>query len=747
MSRTSFLGRDRERQVVTDRLQRARLVTLTGIGGCGKTRLALEVAADLVDAFSDGVWLVDLAAVQVSELVPYAVATVFGRRERAGEGVLDALVGYLGTRELLLVLDNCEHLIDACANLAERILDDCPDVKVLATSRERLRIAGEATVRVSSLAAPDARTSPEPVSLLAYPAVQLFVERARAVQPAFALGADNASTVAAVCARLEGLPLALELAAAFVLVLSPVQILEQLDDSIRLLAGGSRTAPRRQQTMRATLDWSHGLLSDSEQVAFRRLAVFAGGWTLEGAETVCAGAEIARSQVLELLTRLVDKSLVTVGERDMRARYRFLEPVRQYARQRLVSCGELEQARRNHAAFILNFAESFAGLFNNGGPRRASAVKALKDEYRDVQAALQYALDTGNADLGLRLAATLWLVWEFHLPLGEGHLWIEQLLRLPGAEMPTPARARALLIAARLAWSGKYDHAAALAYFAEAFPLARQLDDPGILYGALIDRGNLAVYEGDPVAARAYYDEALAIARASGARALQASVLENIAWVTVEQGDYAAARFYGEQAMSFGRELGDHWLISGSSYYLQLAALGQRDFALARSLAEECLTLDTDWFRMDQALSTLILVDLADGHRDDARRRASELLAGILEFGQVGLGNARPIETFAAVMAHLGYPDVAVRIAAAVEAAWQAVGVTYASVNRDLRDRWLVPVRRKMRDEDFQTWWAKGLKLSLDDALALVREPLLHYAPEPETRVPEVFQRSFGTRP
>jgi predicted ATPase len=309
-----------------------RLVTLTGTGGCGKTQLALLVAAGLVDRFADGVWLVDLAPVQASDLVPYAVAAVLGRRERPREALLDTLVAYLAGRELLLVLDNCEHLIDACASLVVRVLSWCPRVRLLATSREQLRIGGEATWRVPSLPSPYPRASLSPANLLAYPAVRLFVDRVRAVQPDFALGSANAASVAGICARLEGLPLALELAAARVPALSLRQILERLDDSLRLLVGGSRTAPTRQQTLRATLDWSYGSLSDSERVVFRRLSVFAAGCSLDAAEAVCAGGDIDRSDVLDLLEQLVDKSLVLAYEQDSLSRYRLLEPVRQYAR-------------------------------------------------------------------------------------------------------------------------------------------------------------------------------------------------------------------------------------------------------------------------------------------------------------------------------------------------------------------------------------------------------------------------------
>jgi predicted ATPase len=450
-SSTRLIGREHDSATVRNLVLQVpgRLVTLTGTGGCGKTQLGLLVAADLVDAFVDGVWLVELAPLQDPHQVPSAVASVLSRRERTGEALIDTLVAYLKARDCLLVLDNCEHLIDACADLAERLIVGCPRVRLLATSRERLRISAETTWRVPSLPSPDPRATLAPAELLSYPAVRLFVERAQAVQPDFAVSPAEGSRIAAICGRLEGLPLALELAAARVASLSLVQILERLGDSFRLLVGGSRTAATRQQTLRATLDWSHALLPNSEQAVFRRLAVFAGSWSLEAAEAVCADPEES-GDVLELLSHLVDKSLVVVAadERDGRSRYRLLEPIRQYAREQLVASGELEAIFRRHAAFFLAFAESHEQDVNVGGARRNAAANALQTEYPNLQVALRWALDQKDADLGLRLARTLQYVWKFRLPLSEGRPWVKGVLGLPGAEKPSPARAVSLLTAA-----------------------------------------------------------------------------------------------------------------------------------------------------------------------------------------------------------------------------------------------------------------------------------------------------------
>jgi predicted ATPase len=295
---TALVGRDRE---VADLHQLllsddGRLVTLTGVGGCGKTRLALGVACSLIGSFKDGVWLVELASLSDPLLVPQAVASVLGVGERSDRSPLDVLIAHLARRQVLLVLDNCEHLVKVCAELADTLLHGCPGVRLLATSREPLHIAGERAWRVPSLAIPDPHSIMSPDELMRYSAVQLFVERAQAVQSHFGVTPRSAPVVVAICAQLEGLPLAVELAAAWVRVLGVEQILERLDDAVGLLVGGSRTAPSRQQTMRATLDWSHGLLAPSAQIVFRRLAVFVGGWSLEAAEEVCSGGQLRRGK-------------------------------------------------------------------------------------------------------------------------------------------------------------------------------------------------------------------------------------------------------------------------------------------------------------------------------------------------------------------------------------------------------------------------------------------------------------------
>jgi len=383
---SSFVGRAWEVGDVAELVTHARLVTLTGPGGCGKTRLALEVAATLVDACLDGVWLVELAALADPTLVPRAVAAAFGLAEQPEQPLLATLSAFLRARDLLLVMDNCEHLLGACAALVAALLPACPHLRVLATSRERLAVPGEHPYLVPSLATPDPADPPSPEQLATYEAVRLFLERAGTRRPGLTLTAANAGAVAQICARLDGLPPAIELAAARVGVLPVEGIAARLDDRFRLLTGGPRTALPRQQTLRAAIDWSHALLDPAEQALFARLAVFAGGWTLEAAEAVCAEDDGADVEALDLLGALVDKSLAHTRETPDTLRYGFLETVRAYARERLEASGESAQISRRHAAYYLALAERAETAL--WGPEQASWFRRLDVEQDNLRAAL-----------------------------------------------------------------------------------------------------------------------------------------------------------------------------------------------------------------------------------------------------------------------------------------------------------------------------------------------------------------------
>jgi predicted ATPase len=393
---SSFVGRKKELAEVRRLLEDTRLLTLTGPGGCGKTRLALAAADELVGTFADGVWLMDLAPLADSSLVPQAVASTLGLREQPGRWLTETLSDNLASKRVLLVLDNCEHLVEACAELAESLLLFCPELRVLATSREPLGIAGEVAWPVPSLSLPDLRRAPNIETLPRYESARLFVERTEAVKPTFAVTEQNAPLVAKICYRLDGIPLAIELAAARSKVLSVEEISERLDDCFALLSAGNRTALPRHRTLHATMDWSHDLLPEQERILFRRLSVFAGGFTLEAAESVCAGEHLERNEVLDLLSHLVDKSLVIVREGVVETRYRLLETVRQYGRERLDASED--EVERRHADFFVGLAEEAEGELS--GPDQARWLTLLQTEHDNLRAALSWSLGK-KRDLGL----------------------------------------------------------------------------------------------------------------------------------------------------------------------------------------------------------------------------------------------------------------------------------------------------------------------------------------------------------
>jgi predicted ATPase/DNA-binding SARP family transcriptional activator/DNA-binding CsgD family transcriptional regulator len=439
--RTSFVGRERELMEVKRALSMTRLLTLTGTGGSGKTRLALEVARNLVGAYQDGVWLVGLAGLSDSELVPQAVAGALGVREQPGQQLIDVLVEALRDKEMLLILDNCEHLVEATARLVDVMLDTCPRLRGLATSREALDIAGEVRWTVPSLSVPDPRLPPTVGKLEGSESARLFVERASDRRPDFALVPDNAGAVAEVCRRLDGIPLAIELAAARVGTLSVEQISQKLMDSLTLLTSGDRTAAPRHRTLRGALNWSYELLGDQEQVFFRRLSTFMGGWTLEAVEAVVSGDGVEEGNVLDLLSGLVDKSLVVAdATREGGVRYRLLEPIRQYASEKLEERGEAEAIKRRHAAFYLALAERAYPELR--GPGQVKWLHRLMQENDNLRAAMAWLLSEDDTETAARIGWALWPFWWFRGQHREGRRLMEAVLESE-SELPPVLQIRA----------------------------------------------------------------------------------------------------------------------------------------------------------------------------------------------------------------------------------------------------------------------------------------------------------------
>ncbi|MBI3911739.1 MAG: tetratricopeptide repeat protein [Armatimonadetes bacterium] len=587
---TTFIGRDRELADVKRLVGTARLVTLTGAGGSGKTRLALQAAADSLDDFPDGVWLAELAPLADSGIVLQTVASALGVSERPGQPLLATLIDHLRSKQLMLILDNCEHLLAAAAALVDSLLRSCPHLRILATSREALAITGEAAFQVPSMAIPDLRQLPPLEALERYEAIRLFVDRAALVQQSFQLTASNAPAVARLCHRLDGIPLAIELAAARIRVLPAEEIAARLDDRFRLLTGGSRTALPRHQTLQAAVDWSYNLLSDKERVLLRRLAVFAGGFTLDAVEAVCPGDGLEAHEVLDLLTGLVEKSLVLVQPQDGQVRYPLLETLRQYAREKLQEVGEADTLHGRHRDFFLALVER--SETDRGTVKDADWQERFDREHDDLRAALDWSLEAGEADAALRMGAVLWWFWEVRGYWQEGLTRLEAVLAADTGPA-TPNRVLALHGAGRLAWA-QGDTARAIELLEDGLRLSRQLAfREGVMFTAFTL--GIVARSADLRRAAALLEEAVALARARG----ELYFLGNrIAWlwpVVHRLGNYdrtvALARECSTTARStpdmhpatvhFGRRA-EAWMARQEGRYEPAAALYEEAVAVAR---------------------------------------------------------------------------------------------------------------------------------------------------------------------
>ncbi|MGB6205883.1 ATP-binding protein, partial [Mycobacterium sp.] len=541
---TSFVGRDAELARVGELLSENRLLTLTGAGGAGKTRLALEVAARLTGEFSDGVWWVDLAPITDPELVPLTVARTLVLPDQPGRSTMDTLTRFIVDRQMLVVLDNCEHLLDASAALVNGLLATAAGLTLLATSREPIGVPGEVSWRVPSLSLTDE-------------AVELFTDRARRARPDFAVSNDNATVVAEICTRLDGLPLAIELAAARVRALSLPEILDSLHDRFRLLTGGARTAVRRQQTLRASVDWSHALLTEPERVLFRRLAAFLGGFDLEAAQAVAGSGEVERYQVLDQLTLLVDKSLVVADDTGGRTRYRLLETVRQYAQEKLGESGEADAVRRRHRDYHTAMA---ALLDAPAGSDYEQRLQQAELEIDNVRAAFMWSRENSDIELALALASSLQPLWLARGRIREGLAWFDTTLAEVDAHRPkvtSAVRAGALADRAVLAtWAGVAD---SLEQAQQALAIARDADDPALLARALSACGYTASAQ-KAEAAGSYFAEALGLARALGDRWRLSQIL---AWqarrAIFAAGDPIAARAAAEEGRDLADSIGDRF--------------------------------------------------------------------------------------------------------------------------------------------------------------------------------------------
>ena len=674
---TSFVGRTHEMGKVAALIGSQRLITITGPGGCGKTRIALQVAADLVEHFTDGVWFAALEPIEAAPLVAQTVAKALGVQEEPGRPMTATLVDHLAGRTALIVLDNCEHVLDACAHLATALLSHCPEVRILATSRSGLNVSGETVWPLPPLAlpprAPGKLTGDDLLAELTHnEAARLFTERAMAVQPDFQVTESNAASLFEICYRLDGIPLALELAAARVKVLSLDQLAKRLDDRLQLLTGGSRTASARQQTLRGTIDWSHDLLSDPERTFFRRLSVFRGGFTLEAAEAVCAadaaeagaaepgGAESRNAEskdaadaldvvdVLDLLGDLVDKSLVQVDDHGTAVRYHMLESIRQYARERLLAAGEAVGVRERLLRWCAALAQAADPALR--GPDEAAWSERLEKEHDNLRAALDWvapvlqspmklvrpqaegpsaAIPAELAADGLALGGNLSYFWQQHGYVTEGRERLEALIALPQAGAYPGLLARVQNGAAVLAMD-QGDFGAASALFKDGLVLARSARAQAIEAELLTNVGTLAYRQSEFGQARDAYEAALVVWRTQDDQVGMGRTLNNLGTVAMNAGNSDAAHRYYEEALPILKAIGHQSGLSTTLRNLGILALRRTDYAEARAAFTQALAVQRSLDHRAQIATSLNLLGLVAYYERDltsARLAYAESLA------------------------------------------------------------------------------------------------------------------------
>jgi predicted ATPase/DNA-binding SARP family transcriptional activator/DNA-binding CsgD family transcriptional regulator len=739
-ARTSFVGREREIVELKRELAMTRLLTLTGVGGSGKTRLALEVARDLVGAYQDGVWLVELAPLSEGTLVPQAVARAMRVREQPGRPLADTLTEALHKKATLLVLDNCEHLADPVANLANTLLDSCSHLRVLTTSRETLEVEGGVVWRVSSLSTPDTDRLPAAGELMRYDAVRLFVERARLKLSAFEITPGNATAVAELCRKLEGIPLAIELAAARMDILTAEQIAQRLDRALGLLTGGWAPA-RRHRTLRATLDWSYELLSEPERKLFGRLSVFAGGWTLEAAEAVGAGDGIEEGDVVELFLMLVDKSLVVSEAGEGGFRYGMLEPVRQYAQEKLEESGETQATKHAHAEYFLALAEEAEPRLWGSGDK--AWFYRLEAEHDNMRAALFWTVEHEEAELALRLSGALRWFWRARGYHGEGRRWLERALSEEG-RTSAQARAKALDGVGWLA-SEQRDIDRVKVVAEEGLKLCNEAGIGGVILADFKNLlGEAAWLRGDHERAAELFEEGLVLHReARNTRGVAWSVC-SLAVVSSEQGDYERAKELYEEGVALAREMGGALPLGDLLIALGYEYLLEGDHERATALNEEAAELYRQRASKGGLLYALDILGWAALVREDHERAKAlheENLVLCKEIGDKFIGSSS-VEGLACYAASRGEAQRAARLFGTAATLREAMGYHQPPRERAMEEPYLAAARSRLSEVEWETAFAKGQAMSFEEAVeyALSAEEVSPAGP----RAPE--QLSTGAR-
>jgi predicted ATPase/class 3 adenylate cyclase len=735
---TSFIGRKIEIGEVKELFEFSRMVTLVGVGGTGKTRLSQAVAHEMLTGYKDGVWLVELAPLTDHTLVTQAVAQVLKVNEKPGQPLLTTLLEKLKTSQSLLLLDNCEHLIGSCAKLSAELLANCPNLKILATSREGLSVRGERLYQVPSLEVPPAGSQTQPLSspenLTKYEAVRLFVERTQAVSAQFQLNERNGKAVGEICRRLDGIPLALELAAVRVKALPVEQLAVRLKDRFRLLTGGNRTDLPRQQTLRALIDWSYDLLNAQEQVLWQRLSVFAGGWTLEAAEQVCNGEPLEEWEVLDLFSQLVEKSLVVVEEEESgETRYRMLETIRQYGWEKLLELGDIEvqKVQAHYADYFLILAEELQPKLVS--EEHIAALEQLDSEYDNLRAGLEWAISRGDCSIALKMCTALGRFWGIRGYWSEGREYLTKGLEL-AVDSQTIEKAKVLSLVGSIAidqgeipvsqryfeeslgifreigdkqgiastlnslgfvvyYEGKYSVASG--YFEESLRIYREIGDTRGIAGNLSGLGVIAYNREDNAQARRYHEESLGIFRGLRDKAGIAYCLDYLGAIATSQGEYSIARSFLEESLTFKRESGDKQGIAKSLFFLGAVVSKQNEYQAARLCFEECLNISRELGDKYGIIAGLVgLLNLIN-------------IAGKAEDEKVSRGN---------------YPVVLARLGGAVATLRGYIGFALVKPISDYYEEAMEDSRAGLGEEAFNAAFAEGQAMNSETAIELALE-------------------------
>ena len=727
VSRTGFVGREKEVAAAKELLLRqdVRLVTVTGPGGIGKTRLAVEVAGGLIERFPGGVHFVALSAISDPGLIASVIVQTLGIRKAGGQSPLEILKKNLQDAlctPMLFLLDNFEHLVQAAPTVAE-LLTIGPNLKILVTSRAALHVYGEHEFPVPALAVPDLRSMPPVEGLSQYPAVALFVQRAVAAKPDFELNKQNAPAIIEICARLDGLPLAIELAAARVKVLSPSLMLTRLSSRLQLLTGGARDLPQRQQTLRAAIDWSYDLLSAAEQKLFRRLSVFVGGCTLEGVEAVCDTKGDLDLDLLDGMASMVDKSLMQqVEQANGESRFVMLETIREYAREKLEASLEEALTKRAHAAYCLVLAEEEAT--EQSGAEGAEWLERFALEHDNFRAGLEWLTETGDAEWGLRLGSALFHFWEIREYLAEGRDWLGKLLKLAGSAAPTKARARALFAAGVLAGE-QGDYTSADALVGESLDITRQLGDKQGVAVSLNALAVLARDRGDVPVAHSLFEESLELWRDLGDLKAVARSLSNLANVVTLTGDYARARSLYAECFSIFRGLGDRTGVAWSLNHQGDVARDQGDSAAARTLYEQGLAIFHELGDRWGIAGTLADLGSLAREQQDCPTAQSLYRESLRIFQELEhkRGIARLLECFACSAAAQLQAERSLRLAGAAAALRQNIGVPLTPAEQAKLEAILNPARQALTNTSGATAWLEGWAMPVEKTIEEVLTP------------------------